>query len=98
MKIMRVVGNMWATRKIPILNNKKLLLVQDMDPISGETRGKVMMAVCDKIDAGVGDAVLVMDEGSSAGQVLGEQSRPVRTFIFGVIDRIQRGNEETQYA
>ena len=97
MKIARVVGNVWATRKIPILENKRMLLVQPMDPVSGKTHGKVIMALCDKIDAGIGDVVLVMDEGSSAKQVLGTDSRPVRTFIFGIIDELDMGGKTVRY-
>jgi len=98
MNLARVVGNVWATRKIEVLENRRLLLVQPVDPITGKTHGKTMMAVCDKIDAGVGDVVLIMDEGSSAKQVLGGPPSPVRTFIFGVVDQIQRGNEIAKYA
>ncbi|MCD4783925.1 MAG: EutN/CcmL family microcompartment protein [Candidatus Eremiobacteraeota bacterium] len=97
MKLARVVGNIWATRKATVLKNKRMLLVQPMDPISGKTHGKVMMALCDKIDAGIGDVVLVMDEGSSAGQVLGINSRPVRTFIFGIVDELEKDGNIVKY-
>lgn len=98
MNLARVVGNVWATQKIPALESKKLLLIQPVDPITGETHGKTMMAVCDKIDAGIGDMVLIMDEGSSAKQVLGGPPSPVRTFVFGVVDQINRGSETAHYA
>ena len=97
MLLARVVGNIWATKKIEVLENRRLLLVQPMDPISGKTHGKTMMAVCDKIDAGVGDVVILMDEGSSAKQVLGGPARPVRTFVFGIVDQIQKGDKVAKY-
>jgi microcompartment protein CcmK/EutM len=39
-------------------------------------------------DAGVGERVLVVDEGNSARQVVGDSQAPVRSIIVGVIDRI----------
>jgi len=98
MFLARVVGNVWATRKVPTLEGKKLLLVQPVDQVSGKTHGKVSLAVCHTIDAGVGDVVLVMDEGSSASQHLGKPSRPVRTFIFGVVDQVQTKDSVSKYA
>ncbi len=98
MNLARVVGNVWATQKIPVLENRRLLLIQPVDPITGKTHGKTMMAVCDKIDAGIGDMVLIMDEGSSAKQVLGGPPSPIRTFIFGVVDQIQKGDKISHYA
>ena len=97
MFIARVVGNVWATKKIEVLEKRRLLLVQPMEPKSGKSKGKVMMAVCDKIDAGIGDVVLIMDEGSSAKQVLGTDPRPVRTFVFAIIDQIQTGSDTVRY-
>lgn len=97
MKIARVVGNVWATRKVPVLENKKMLLVQPMDPVNGKTHGKVMMALCDRIDAGIGDVVLVMDEGSSAKQVLGTDNSPIRTFIFGIVDELEKDGNVVKY-
>jgi len=46
-----------------------------------------MMAV-DQAYAGFGETVLVIDEGNSARQVFNNPDIPVRTFVAGVIDRI----------
>lgn len=89
----KVVGNVWATRKIKVLEGMRLLLVQPVDPITGKTKGKTMMAVCHTIDAGVGDTVLILDEGSSAKDHLGFGPSPIRTFIFAIIDQVQNGEE-----
>jgi ethanolamine utilization protein EutN len=42
----------------------------------------------DSVDAGVGDRVLVADEGNTAAQVLGMPRGPVRTIIVGVVDEV----------
>lgn len=93
MFIARVVGNVWATRKIPILHGKRLLLVQPMNPTTGKSKGKTQMAVCHTLDAGVGDVVLILDEGSSAKNHLGVGPSPVRTFVFAIVDQVRNGDE-----
>jgi microcompartment protein CcmK/EutM len=42
----------------------------------------------DSVDAGLGDRVLVADEGNTAAQVLGMPRGPVRTIIVGVVDEV----------
>jgi len=89
--IARVVGNTWATRKHPSLERCKLLLIRQFDPVKNKYIGKTMLAVDCKIDAGMGDIVLVMDEGNSARQIMDDKTAPVRTIIAGVIDEIVIG-------
>jgi ethanolamine utilization protein EutN len=86
MQIARVLGNLVSSHKHEALENQRLLLVQPCD-LSGEPRGSTTMAV-DVVDAGVGDWVLVLDEGSSASQVLERPRGPVRTLVVGVIDEL----------
>ncbi|MCD6310333.1 MAG: EutN/CcmL family microcompartment protein [Candidatus Eremiobacteraeota bacterium] len=97
MFIARVVGNIWATRKHPALENSKLLLVCPMDEITGKLRGKIQMAVDCKFNAGIGDVVLVMDEGNSARQIMNVKDAPVRTIIAGIIDQVSRKEEIASY-
>jgi ethanolamine utilization protein EutN len=42
----------------------------------------------DDVQAGVGDVVVVLDEGSSARQILRKRTGPARAVIIGVIDEI----------
>jgi microcompartment protein CcmK/EutM len=85
----RVVGDVVATVKHAALQSCKLLLVQ---PLTGEgaPTGRPTIAV-DVVDAGVGDHVLVIDEGNGAAQVLGRPRGPVRTVVVGVVDEVARG-------
>ena len=87
MFIAKVVGVLWATCKSPGLEGIKLFLVQKMHGTSGKLSGKPVMAVADKIDAGTGDIVLVLDEGGSARSILKRDDAPVRTIITGIIDQ-----------
>ena len=84
----RVVGDVVATIKHTALSGRKLLLVQ---PLTGEgtPTGRPTIAV-DVVDAGVGDHVLVVDEGNSAAQALAQPRGPVRTVVVGVVDAVTR--------
>ena len=42
----------------------------------------------DVVQAGVGDRVLVLDEGNGARQVLGRQVAPVRAVVVGIVDDV----------
>jgi len=86
MFIARVVGTVWATRKHSCLQGYKMLLVQQFQPESGKKSGPVVMALDRKFGAGIGDTVLIIDEGGSARQILDDITAPVRTVVIGVLD------------
>jgi microcompartment protein CcmK/EutM len=87
LKIARVVGNVLATVKHPALHAQRLLVVDDEGP-DGVLGGRPRLAL-DRVDAGEGDRVLVLDEGNGAAQVLSRARGPVRTVIVGVIDEVE---------
>lgn len=82
----RVVGELNATLKHSALLGRRLLWVERVDPAGGSL-GRRTLAV-DTVDAGVGDPVLVVDEGNGAAQVLRAPRGPVRTVIVGVLDTV----------
>lgn len=87
MYIGQVAGTVVATIKHPMFVGRKLLLVERLD-LGGRALPKYDIAV-DSVQAGVGDRVLVLDEGNGARQVLGvEPWGPVRAVIVGVIDEV----------
>jgi microcompartment protein CcmK/EutM len=86
MQIGRVCGTVVATIDHPALADRRLLVVQPYDP-RGQAAGAMTMAV-DVVDAGIGDWVLVLDEGTSAAQVLGVPRGPIRTVVIGVVDLV----------
>jgi ethanolamine utilization protein EutN len=97
MFVAKVIGSVWCTQQHPTLNSKKLMLVQPVDGISGKAYGEPMMAVDDKIGAGPGDTVLVMDEGGSARQILKDKTAPVRTIICAVVDSVTVKRQTIKY-
>ena len=88
MLIGRVVGNVVATQKTPKLEGAKLLLVQPLD-LEGKERGAPVLAV-DGVDAGVGDRVLLIQDGRSAQLVLGRTPAAVDSAVVGVVDAVER--------
>lgn len=82
-----VVASVVATEKHPHYRGQKLLMVQPIDPF-GLPKGKPLLAI-DGVQAGIGDKVLVVDEGGSARSVIGEDKAvTVRTAICGIVDRV----------
>ena len=87
MYIGRVFGNVVATVKHPFFHGRKLMLVERLQP-QGGAEARYDIAV-DLVQAGPGDTVLVLDEGSSARQMLNaEPDGPVRAVIVAIVDEI----------
>ncbi len=86
MKIGRVAGTVVSTINAPIFDGRKLLLCDLLTP-AGEPTGDYTIAA-DTIDAGVGDIVLILDEGSSARQIVGEAVAPIRAMVVGIVDEV----------
>jgi microcompartment protein CcmK/EutM len=92
-----VVGNVWGTRKHKGVENRRLLLVRPIDPMTGKPLGDAQMAVECGVGAGPGSVVLVMDEGGSARSVMKDETAPVRTVIVGIVDAVSSGGKVTKY-
>ena len=81
-----VSGNIVSTINHPFYNGKKMLIVEKED-FAGKPGG-YLIAVDGGVNAGVGERVLVIDEGNSARQIVADANAPVRSIIVGIIDRI----------
>jgi ethanolamine utilization protein EutN len=87
MYIGQVAGTVVATIKHRVFEGHKLLIVERLD-LENKTTPKYDIAV-DTVQAGVGDRVLVLDEGNGARQVLNvEPWGPVRCVIVGIVDEV----------
>jgi len=83
----RVVATVVSTEKHRHYLGHKILVVQPTDP-SGNPKGRSLLAV-DGVQAGIGDLVLVVDEGGSARSVIGDEAAlTIRTAICGIVDRV----------
>jgi ethanolamine utilization protein EutN len=93
MLIAKVIGNVWATRKHPGLKNATLLLVKPLDA-DGKPAGEATLVLDGNQGAGVGDTVLIVDEGGSARKILKNPKAPVRTVVAGIVDRVHITGKE----
>jgi microcompartment protein CcmK/EutM len=84
MVLAKVTGTIVATQKNEQFRDRKLLIVQPID-LEGEFIGRDLLAI-DSVDAGVGDTVLVLQEGQGAAQVTGNKRMPVHSVIVAVVD------------
>ena len=87
MILARVIGNIVATKKNHRYENARIMLCQQITP-EGEESGNTLLAL-DAVDSGVGDTVLVVQEGWSASTVAtGQAGAAIDSAIVGVVDRI----------
>ena len=84
MILCKVTGTIVSTQKNPSLKGYKLLLVRPID-LHGRLKDRDMLAI-DQADAGIGDTVLVLQEGAGAQQILARRDAPVHTVIVAVVD------------
>ena len=85
MKIGRVAGTVVSPISHPFFDGQRLLLCDLVDPAG--TADGYLIAV-DVVDAGVGDQVLICDEGTSARQIFEIDTGPIRSVIVGIVDAI----------
>jgi microcompartment protein CcmK/EutM len=82
----RVVGTVVSTKKEPLLEGSRLLLVRGIDP-DGAATSTLLVAV-DAVGAGPGEIVLYAS-GSSARQTEQTRDRPVDAVIMAIVDQVE---------
>lgn len=87
MILAKITGNVVSTIVAAGYESRKILIVQPIEP-SGAPKGKSFLAV-DAVQAGVGDTVLVLEEGGSARIILDEpETFTIKSIIAGIVDHI----------
>jgi ethanolamine utilization protein EutN len=89
MQVGRVVGNVIASQKNGKLQGAKLMLVQVLGP-DDKPKGVPVIAI-DSVSAGIGDRVLLVQDGKAAIQALGRGTAAVDAAIVGVVDAVEIG-------
>ena len=85
MKLGKVVGTVWATRKDEKLVGMKFLIVRQLDFDLTPLTGYVVAA--DSVGAGVGETVLFAG-GSSARLTPLTDGKPVDAVIMAIVDKV----------
>jgi ethanolamine utilization protein EutN len=93
MKLARVSGTVVSTISFPFFDERRLLLC-DLIDARGEVDGYTIAV--DVVDAGVGDLVLVLDEGNSSRQIFGVDTGPIRATVVGIVDDADFGRFSIQ--
>lgn len=94
MIIGEVIGNIVSTQKLKDFEGTKLLLIQPLN-LDSTAKGKTVLAI-DNIGAGVGEKVLIVQEGRSAMHLLGKGKSPVEAAVIGIIDHFTVDEKTTQ--
>jgi microcompartment protein CcmK/EutM len=87
MILARITGSVVSTIHHPIVDGRKLLLAERLDSAGKPTGGYVI--ALDAIGAGMGEVVLILDEGNSARQILDDDNAPVRSMVVGIVDAVE---------
>ena len=85
MFLAKIRGNVVSTVKDQNLSGHKLLVVRKIS-LNGDFTEQDDTIALDLIDAGIGDTVLVVKEGSAVKQILGHDKAPVNTIIVAIVD------------
>ncbi len=91
MRIAKVIGNVWATRKDDRLSGLKLLLLRPIDILDKDKQCEPIVAA-DTIGAGIGETVIVVG-GSSARGAVGDPATPVDATVVGIVDDMEFDNK-----
>ena len=87
MRVAKVIGNIWATRKEDRLSGLKLLLVKPQN-ILNPGDDLLPLVAADIIGAGVGETVLIVS-GSAARSAAGDMNIPVDATVVGIVDDLE---------
>jgi ethanolamine utilization protein EutN len=88
MFLAKIKGNIVSTPKNKFLIGHKLLIVHPID-YNGTLVGQKDFIALDQIDAGIGDSVIVVQEGNAIEQILGHANAPVNTMVIAIVDDIE---------
>ncbi len=81
----RVTGTVVSTVQHSFYRGTKQLIVRSILP-DGSFDGEKYVIAVDLVGAGVGQRVIVEDEGNSARQLMAAPDGPVRSVIVGIVD------------
>ncbi|MDF2772809.1 MAG: ethanolamine utilization protein EutN [Geminicoccaceae bacterium] len=94
MYLARVIGDVVSSHRHERLGHKKLLLVRRLG-LDDVEEGTEVIAL-DVIGVGVGEKVLVVQEGNAARTLFNDVRIPVQAVVVGVVDRVDIDRDARQ--
>jgi len=91
MFLARVTAHIVASAKNTSYEGHKILRLIQEDWEGNPLPGASPVVALDLIDAGIGDRVLVCQEGKWAREAVGDMHAPVRSMVVAVVDGIDTG-------
>jgi len=85
-KLCRVLAPVVSTIKHPAYDGQRLLAVRVLDADLSDS-DEEFLAV-DRVQAGEGDVVLVMQEGNGVRQLFANPKLPIRSIVVGIVDAV----------
>jgi ethanolamine utilization protein EutN len=90
MFLARVVGTVWATKKVADLEGMRFLIVHPFD-LDKEPNANIVV-VADRLGAGIGEIVLCA-YGKAARSAIGNQDVSIEAAVIGIVDSIDVNKE-----
>jgi ethanolamine utilization protein EutN len=85
MLVGNVVGTVTSTINHSFFEGERLLVCRIVDR---EKESGSYLICTDRVGAGTDETVLILDEGSSARQIYGIETGPIRSVVVGIVDDI----------
>ena len=85
MLTVKLIDNIWATRKEATLTGMKLLIVQPIDILQDDEPIGTPIVAADMIGAGMGETVIIVT-GSTARVATGTAEASVDATVVGIVD------------
>lgn len=92
MKLAVVKKQVISTIKHPVLNGRKLFMVQPVDPF-GKPSGEAFVTI-DTVRSKIGSLVMVNNEGGGTMEVLKVENQPVQSVIVGIVEHVRMNRKE----
>lgn len=91
MFLARVVGNVWATKKVADLEGMRFLIVHPFD-LDKEPNTNIVV-VADRLGAGIGEIVMCA-YGKAARSAIGDQELSIEAAVIGIVDSIDLNKDQ----
>jgi len=87
MRLGKVVGHLWSTKKQDSLTGMKLMIVEPLDP-TNKCKEQLPIVAVDSVGAGIGEMVIYAT-GSSARKAVSNENAPVDAAVLGIVDNVE---------